>query len=63
MNPSSHYRCINRLCGADDCSNCHPENYVEGCYIFDETEQLQFELDDAADATNLQQLDDKYLCD
>jgi hypothetical protein len=21
------YRCADRMCGGDDCSNCHPENF------------------------------------
>lgn len=29
-NPLRHRpRCFNRMCGADDCENCHPEAYSE----------------------------------
>jgi hypothetical protein len=29
-----HYiRCSDRMCGADDCPNCHPENFNDGVLV------------------------------
>lgn len=27
--------CCDRMCGAEDCPNCHPENFVKGVYVED----------------------------
>lgn len=36
-----HYiQCADRMCGADDCPRCRPENFVAGVYFEDlETEK------------------------
>lgn len=28
-----YMRCRDRMCGADDCPNCHPENFRGGVFI------------------------------
>lgn len=30
-----YIRCSDRMCGADDCQNCHPENFQGGVYVGD----------------------------
>lgn len=41
--PPKHYhpRCHDRMCGATDCPNCHPENFevVDGAWILIEGEE------------------------
>lgn len=37
---SKKYRCADRMCGADDCSNCHPGNFKNGRYIMDDPEPV-----------------------
>lgn len=39
------YRCLDRMCGAEDCERCHPGNFVDGVYI-DDTEQDEDEDDE-----------------
>lgn len=36
-----YIRCSDRMCGADDCPNCHPENFRNGVYIEDIEEQQE----------------------
>lgn len=33
-----HYGCSDRMCGADDCERCHPENFRDGEYDGEEEE-------------------------
>ena len=30
-----YYTCPDRMCGADDCPRCRPNNFLEGVYIGD----------------------------
>ena len=34
-------KCSDRMCGADDCPKCHPENFRNGVYLTDENERIQ----------------------
>jgi hypothetical protein len=34
--PKGYIPCRDRLCGADDCPNCHPENFRGGRYVDDD---------------------------
>jgi len=29
------YSCVDRMCGVDDCKNCHPENFRRGIFTGD----------------------------
>jgi hypothetical protein len=33
--PLQHTQCSDRMCGADDCPNCRPENFLGGVYFRD----------------------------
>ena len=42
-------RCSDRMCGADDCPNCRPENFQDGKYINCEPEELEHSPEYTAD--------------
>ena len=33
--PKRYIRCSDRMCGAEDCPTCHPENFRGGVYFED----------------------------
>ncbi len=37
------YSCPDRMCGADDCYMCHPENFRGGTFIDDMLEDVEEE--------------------
>jgi hypothetical protein len=34
--PKGYIQCRDRLCGADDCPACHPENFRGGVFVDDD---------------------------
>ncbi len=50
MKPKSYGKCPDRMCGADDCPNCHPENFRGGAYIEDIEAAEEIDPDIMADA-------------
>ena len=43
-------QCSDRMCGADDCPNCHPENFRGGEYIeLDDLEKSQWNFPELAE--------------
>lgn len=45
-----HQSCSDRMCGAEDCPKCHPENFCEGVYFDDWEENIEPDEDDERDA-------------
>jgi len=43
------HACRDRMCGADDCPNCHPENFMGVTYVFDDNEAGPEDDDDEED--------------
>lgn len=38
-----YYRCADRMCGAQDCPRCQPENFLDGRYIGDDEDEQEDE--------------------
>lgn len=51
------YSCHDRMCGADDCINCHPENF-KSCA--ETNYHTQLDRDDYTDPRELDRLADAY---
>jgi len=39
--PKRYKKCSDRMCGAEDCPNCHPENFQGGIYYEDLPDKLE----------------------
>jgi hypothetical protein len=40
------------MCGADDCRNCHPGNFVEGVFVDDIPDEEEDETEDEDEETD-----------
>ena len=47
-----YHKCLDRMCGAEDCPRCHPGNFIDGVFVDDIEEDEDDDQDDEEEETD-----------